>query len=158
MKLPLIGAISRACKHLQVALVISLITCQSPLQAEMGSFESPETSTPDPATRQLGALNINAATPAALASQLKGIGPSKAEAIVKFREKHGAFATVDALVNVKGIGKKTVEKLRAKIVAGPYQKPKKGESLAEQERSARAAVQSIVQRSLEIRRAANQSE
>jgi len=100
-------------------------------------------------------VNINAATPATLAAELKGIGPSKAAAIVSYREIHGAFATVDELVNVKGIGEKTVEKLRSKVIAGPYKKPEAGESLAEQEAAARAAVQSVVKRSLEIRRAAS---
>ena len=105
-----------------------------------------------------GVVNINAATIATLATELKGIGPTKAAAIVLHREQHGAFATVDALVNVKGIGAKTLEKLRKQLTAGPYKKPAAGESLAEQEAAARAAVQSVVQRSLEIRRAASERE
>jgi len=105
------------------------------------------------AAEKIETVNINAATPATLASQLKGIGPSKAAAIVQYREAHGAFATVDALVNVKGIGVKTIEKLRNQLVAGPFSKPEKGESLIEQEAAAQDAVQSIVKRSLQIRRA-----
>jgi len=69
---------------------------------------------------------------------------------VRYRELHEGFRSVDELVEVKGIGVKTLEKIRPKIVAGEYKKPKPGESLADQEASARAAVQAIVQRSLEL--------
>lgn len=99
-------------------------------------------------------LNINMASTARLALELNGIGPSKAEAIVRYREQHGPFQTVDDLVNVKGIGSKTLEKLRAQIVAGEFIEPADGQSLAEQESAARKAVQSVVKRSLEIRKAA----
>ena len=102
-----------------------------------------------------GEVNINAATVGVLASELKGIGPAKATAIVRYREEHGAFDSVDALVNVKGIGVKTVEKLRAQLVAGPYKTPESGQSNVEREAAARASVQAIVKRSLEIRQAAS---
>jgi len=103
-------------------------------------------------------ININVASTAVLAHGLKGIGPSKAEAIVRYREEYGAFQTVDELVNVKGIGPKTLEKLRSQIVAGEFIEPKVGESLAEQETAAREAVQAVVKRSLEIRKAVDAHE
>ncbi len=37
---------------------------------------------------------------------LNGVGPSTANAIVDYREQNGAFASVEDLVNVKGIGEK----------------------------------------------------
>jgi len=95
-------------------------------------------------------ININAAAPAELAQGLKGIGPSKAEAIVRYRETHGAFATLDDLVLVKGIGEKTLQKIRHLIVAGPWQAPATGESLAEIESAAKAAVQSVLRRSIDL--------
>lgn len=52
-------------------------------------------------------VNINTATATELAS-LNGIGDSKAAAIIRYREQHGAFASADDLSNVKGIGNKTV--------------------------------------------------
>ncbi len=100
-------------------------------------------------------VNINVASPAVLALELNGIGLSKAEAIVLYRETHGAFNTVDELVNVKGIGEKTVNKLRSRIVAGEFIQPKKGESLAEQESAARQEVQAVVKRSLALRKDAS---
>jgi len=63
-------------------------------------------------------MNINSATAAELAAALKGIGPVKAEAIVHHREQNGLFDSVEALVEVKGIGPKTLERLRASITLG----------------------------------------
>lgn len=55
-------------------------------------------------------ININQASTEDL-QQLPGIGPAKAGAIIAYREEHGKFQTVDDLVKVSGIGKKTVEKM-----------------------------------------------
>jgi competence protein ComEA len=54
-------------------------------------------------------VNINTADAATLAS-LNGIGESKAEAIIVYREANGPFESVEQLVEVKGIGSRTVEK------------------------------------------------
>lgn len=63
-------------------------------------------------------VNINTATAAEL-DTLPGIGPSKAAAIVQYREENGPFASVDALDAVPGIGPATLENLRGLIeVAG----------------------------------------
>ena len=61
---------------------------------------------------QAAAIDINTADAQTFASTLKGVGISKAEAIVAFRTAHGPFLTVDDLVLVKGIGLATVEKNR----------------------------------------------
>ncbi|GKU79753.1 hypothetical protein L3i20_v241500 [Paenibacillus sp. L3-i20] len=65
-----------------------------------------------------GKIDINRATKEQL-DQLKGIGPSKAEAIVNDREKNGLFKNVDDLLRVKGIGKKLLEGLKESVVAHP---------------------------------------
>lgn len=62
----------------------------------------------------LAAVDLNTADKAALES-VKGIGPKKAEAILKYRAEHGAFKSVDELANVKGFGKKTVDKIRGEV-------------------------------------------
>ncbi|MBQ2092159.1 MAG: helix-hairpin-helix domain-containing protein [Clostridia bacterium] len=59
-------------------------------------------------------ININTATAEELET-LKGIGPAKAEAIVAYREQNGPFSSVDDLVNVTGIGEKTLANIRDKI-------------------------------------------
>ncbi len=58
---------------------------------------------------QDAAVNINTADVATLAS-LSGIGESKAEAIVAYREANGPFAAPADLANVKGIGEATLAK------------------------------------------------
>jgi len=59
-------------------------------------------------------VNVNSANSAQLQT-LKGIGPGKAEEILKYRKAHGVFKTVDELVNVKGIGPKTLEKMKSQL-------------------------------------------
>ena len=55
-------------------------------------------------------VNINTADIETLTRELNGVGAAKARAIVEFREAHGAFATVDELLEVKGIGMAILEK------------------------------------------------
>ena len=57
-------------------------------------------------------VNINEADAAALAENLNGIGMVKAQEIVKYRDTHGKFESIEELSNIKGIGEKTVEKNR----------------------------------------------
>ena len=56
-------------------------------------------------------LNINTASAEELQT-LPNIGESTAQKIVDYRTQHGNFASVDALQNVRGIGAKTLEKLK----------------------------------------------
>ena len=59
-------------------------------------------------------LNINTASVDEL-TQLKGIGPAYAQAIIEYRKTHGLFQTVDDLMKVKGIGSKTFEAVKDNI-------------------------------------------
>jgi len=63
-------------------------------------------------------LDINAASAGQLARQLPGIGPAKALRIIQWREQHGPFEHIEQLLEVKGIGPKTLEKLRAFVRIG----------------------------------------
>ncbi|MGO1637587.1 MAG: helix-hairpin-helix domain-containing protein [Ancrocorticia populi] len=56
-------------------------------------------------------VNINNAGAEQLQA-LPGIGPKLAEAIVQWRETHGAFSAVDDLLDVPGIGSGKLEQLR----------------------------------------------
>lgn len=60
-------------------------------------------------------VRINYATSGEIAS-LKGIGEVKAEAIVQHREQHGYYQSVDDLLDVTGIGEKTLESIKEAIV------------------------------------------
>lgn len=61
-------------------------------------------------------VNVNTASAEELAENLSGIGLSKAQAIVQYREANGAFVDADELVNVKGIGIRTVDRNRGMIL------------------------------------------
>jgi competence protein ComEA len=61
-------------------------------------------------------VNINTADAETIASSLKGIGLKKAEAIVQYRQEHGHFQHPDDLAEVKGIGLKTVDKIRQDVI------------------------------------------
>ena len=63
-------------------------------------------------------ININAASVEELV-QLKGIGPKKAAAIVKFRETNGLFRRPADLTKVPGIGPKTFEANKNRIRVSP---------------------------------------
>jgi len=60
------------------------------------------------------AVNINTATQSELEA-VKGLGPSKAKAILEYREKQGNFRSVDDLDNVKGFGKASINRLRSEL-------------------------------------------
>jgi competence protein ComEA len=62
------------------------------------------------AVEQLSKVSLNAGSVSGL-QVLPGVGAVTAERIVAYREKNGPYATVDALLNVKGIGVKTLEKI-----------------------------------------------
>lgn len=63
-------------------------------------------------------IDINTATVEQL-EQLKGIGPVKAEAIVQYRTEKGAFSSLDELVNVPGIGEKSLAQIRDQLTVSP---------------------------------------
>jgi competence protein ComEA len=61
------------------------------------------------------AVDINTATAQELATELFGIGPVKAQRIVEYREKIGGFSSIEQLIEVKGIGPKTLIRNRNKL-------------------------------------------
>ena len=60
-------------------------------------------------------VNVNLADAQTIADVLKGVGLSRAQAIVAYREQNGEFRDVYELSNIKGIGERTVERNEAKI-------------------------------------------
>lgn len=59
-------------------------------------------------------VNINTATAEEL-QNLPGIGETRAQSIIEYRETNGAFQKVEDLKNISGIGDKTFEKLKDKV-------------------------------------------
>ncbi len=61
-------------------------------------------------------VDINTMDAETIAANLKGIGIKKAKAIVTYREANGPFTSADELGNVRGIGTKTIAKIRDNIL------------------------------------------
>ncbi|SHG70789.1 MULTISPECIES: ComEA family DNA-binding protein [Virgibacillus] len=59
-------------------------------------------------------IRINQATVEEIEA-LNGIGPAKAEAIVQYRDENGPFQQIEDLLEVSGIGEKTLESLEDDI-------------------------------------------
>ena len=62
-----------------------------------------------------GPVDINTADAQTISEELDGVGLTKAQAIVEYREKHGPFKSADDLSLVKGIGDRTVDLNRSNI-------------------------------------------
>jgi competence protein ComEA len=80
--------------------------CHEPSPAPTGAAAAPAAPTP---------VDLNAASPEQL-DTLPGIGPALAARIVAYRDEHGPFTEVEQLNKVKGIGARTLEKLRPLLV------------------------------------------
>ncbi|MBC6974535.1 helix-hairpin-helix domain-containing protein [Bacillus sp. Xin] len=66
-------------------------------------------------SEQEGKIQINVASKEQL-EKITGIGPRKAENIMKYREEHGPFQKMEDLLEVDGIGEKSLEKIKDKII------------------------------------------
>ena len=60
-------------------------------------------------------VNINTADAATLARVLDGVGDTRAQAIITYREKYGAFEEPNDLTEVRGIGARVLEQNRDRI-------------------------------------------
>jgi competence protein ComEA len=83
----------------------------TPSAAPAAPETAPAMATATPAAMK---VNINTADEAALTS-VKGIGKSKAKAIIAYREQNGAFKSVDDLTKVKGIKEKALAKFSGQL-------------------------------------------
>ncbi|WP_018143503.1 ComEA family DNA-binding protein [Alloscardovia criceti] len=71
---------------------------------------------PSEQSQQAQGININTATAEEL-QNIPGVGPVMAQKILDYRSTHGPFHSVDDLMEVSGIGAKTLEKMRAHVRA-----------------------------------------
>jgi comEA protein len=102
------------CGTLLVGLVISYLDKRNP--DGIPDFEVRKNAVPVPEALEASAkedapIAINQATEKEF-QRLPGIGPQIAGRIVAYRDQHGEFKTIDDLMQVSGIGPKTLERLR----------------------------------------------
>lgn len=71
-----------------------------------------------------GPVNINTADPDTLAAELNGVGPAIAEEIVRDRELNGPFESAEALMRVRGIGERILERNRENILTDGSTEPR----------------------------------
>ncbi|MGL4315374.1 MAG: ComEA family DNA-binding protein [Pseudomonas sp.] len=106
---------------LKKSLFVLLFSCFTTLSVNAVAAEPVKNETSSvnvsqaPASAAVGAINLNTADAQTLESGLIGIGKVKAQAIVDHRTANGPFASVDELLEVKGIGAATLEKNRDKL-------------------------------------------
>ncbi|MDI6793391.1 MAG: ComEA family DNA-binding protein, partial [bacterium] len=62
-------------------------------------------------------VNLNTATLEEIES-LPKIGPAIAKRIIEYRDTHGGFKSIEEIIEVKGIGEKTFEKIKGLITVG----------------------------------------
>ena len=63
-------------------------------------------------------VNINTADAESLAEAINGVGLKRAEAIIEYRNQNGPFGSVDELIQVQGVGEKSLEKSRDRLTVG----------------------------------------
>ena len=92
-----VAGVSEPVRWLRILLARALLCCG----VAFAGLASAETGA--------GIVNINNADAETLAEVLDGVGLSRAQAIIEYRDQHGNFRDVYELANIKGIGERTVE-------------------------------------------------
>jgi competence protein ComEA len=97
--------------------VVLLLSCLATLSLNAVAAEpiKSATASSEQVQQVSSQINLNTADAATLDAGLLGIGPAKAQAIVEHRSINGPFASVDELLEVKGIGPATLEKNRDRL-------------------------------------------
>lgn len=85
-----------------------------PTREEVGENQGVSFTISPPPGQGTGKININLASVEEL-QKLPGIGPARAQAIVRYREEHGPFQSLEELTNVSGIGPKILENIKDQI-------------------------------------------
>ena len=98
----MMGTATRIARVLALALSLALPLVTGAVSVRAGD------------TGSAGVVNVNTATVAEL-QLLPGIGEARARAVVAERKRRGGFKSVDELLEVKGIGDASLERLRPHV-------------------------------------------
>lgn len=96
-------------KKLTYCLMLVASLMMLPMSMQTVAADKPMTKADT--TQGIEKVSINKANAKQLAT-INGIGMKKAQAIVDYRKTNGKFATLEALINVKGIGAGTFRKIK----------------------------------------------
>lgn len=113
--------VKRSEVKLLVVLMIAFFVVLGMIEV-LGKEKEREASKPQPQAKTVRfPIDLNSATVDELVA-IPGIGTVKAQAIVSHREKIGRFTSLDQLLDVSGIGRKTLEKMEKYVfVSGETQ-------------------------------------
>jgi len=105
------GGFTEPAERAAVNLARRLVDGEQILVPEQGAAVAPVGSGPAAVG---GVVSLSTATAAQL-EELPEIGPATAAKIVAYREEHGPFTSVDQLLEVPGVGEKTLEAFREQV-------------------------------------------
>jgi len=94
--------------------IVILTQEEAAMQKEAGTYKFPSDQSTQETTQKSNLVNINTATVAELTT-VSGIGESRAEAIIAYREKNGNFGSIEEIKKVDGIKEGLFYKIKDKI-------------------------------------------
>ncbi len=100
-------------RPIEIYYVEGMASSTVPVEGAVKGAQSPK---PAPAS----SVDINTAGEEELCA-LPGVGPAMAKRILAYREEHGGFYDIEELLQVPGIGEKTLERLAPYATARPWQ-------------------------------------
>lgn len=96
------------------SFLFSPIPATAKSSSEKSSVSSKKKTNKKTSKTTLGKVNINTATAKEL-TEIVGVGPKTAKAIISYRKSNGRFKTANDLLQVKGIGNITLKKMKKQL-------------------------------------------
>ena len=103
------------CTFKQLSIFTTSVIFSVLMAVSLTSYGQDNIESSSPVSVEVEQVNINQADASTIARVLDGVGMSRAEAIVNFREEYGDFAEVEDLLLVSGIGEVTLRNNQHRI-------------------------------------------